>query len=154
MSIESLMEKINSLAVPFLEELNAEIVDLHIHRHRSSVTIQILADRPFGGITILECAQLNRKIGDAIEAQNLFQEHYVLEVSSPGIDRPLRTPKDFLRVTGREVHFFLSEPIDGKLEQAGIIKRIETDHVIIDSDSVEIMIPRNKITKAVQIIKH
>lgn len=150
--IDSLNEKILEIAKPFFEEIGAELVDLNVRRTHSQVHIQILADKPAGGITIDECSELNRKIGDAIEGQSLIGVHYLLEVSSPGLDRPLKTFRDFLRVRGREVRFFLSEPVEEKLEHAGVVQRIEGDQVVIESNFSKIVIPLNKINKAKQVI--
>ena len=150
--MEFLSEKIEKLISPFLKAMDVELVDLNIYRYRGDLTIQILADKKNGGITLHECSQLNRKIEDAIESENFLTGKYMLEVSSPGLDRPLRTTKDFLRVIGRDVRFFLSEPIENKIEHAGIVKRVEGENVVIDFNAMEITIPITKINKAIQII--
>ena len=150
--MEFLSEKIEKIALPLLNAMDADLVELNVCRHRSSLTIQILADKKQGGITINECSKLNREIGDAIEGENLITGRYILEVSSPGLDRPLRTTKDFLRVVGREVRFFLSEPVENRIEHIGAIRRVEEENVVIDFNSVEITIPITKVNKAIQII--
>ena len=152
MIVESLSEKIEEMARPFLEEIRVELVDLHIGRTHHEIHIQILADKPTGGITLDECSELNRKISDVLEAQNILAAHYVLEVSSPGVDRPLVTVRDFQRVIGRNARFFLSEIVEGKIEHAGIIKRIENDNIVVGCETREIILPVVKIHKAKQII--
>ena len=150
--MESLGEKIEKIAQPFLAAMDAELVDLHVNRYRGNLTIQILADKAGGGITIGECSQLNRKIGDAIENENFMAQRYILEVSSPGADRPLKTTRDFKRVNGRQVHFYLSEPINEKIEYVGVVKEIQEEEVTVDCKSTQITIPIDKIQKAKQII--
>ena len=114
------------------------------------------ADRHFataplsGGITLQECGRLNRAMRDAIEAQNLIAENYTLEVSSPGLDRPLKTTGDFLRVMGREVHIFLLEPIGNKFEYTGIVSKIENENLTIDTSQEEVFIPIQNINKALR----
>lgn len=152
MMMESLAEKVEALMMPFLSALDVELVELNIRRYHSQLTVQILADKKDGRITLLECSTLNRQIADAIEVENLIGGHYVVEVSSPGLDRPLRTAKDFLRVLGREVRFYLSEPVDNKFEHAGFIRGADGNNVTIENKSSQIEIPLNKINKAVQII--
>ena len=152
MITESLTEKIEQIARSFLEEIPAEIVDLSIRRTHQGIHIQILADQPQGGITMDKCSLLNRKISDELEAQNILTSPYVLEVSSPGVDRPLSTLRDFERAIGRPVRFFLSEMVEGKIEHAGVIKRIENDNIFVEQESGEIILPINKIHKAKQII--
>ncbi len=152
MMMESLAEKVEALIMPFLGALDVELVDLNIRRYHSQLTVQVLADKKNGGITIAQCAQLNRQIGDAIEVENLISGHYVVEVASPGLDRPLKTAKDFLRVVGREVRFYLSEPVDNKIEHSGFIKNADSDNVTIEVKTSQLTIPLNKINKAIQII--
>src|SRR3989338_2787065 len=104
--------------------MGVELVDLKVNRYRGDVAIQIFADRPAGGITIGECSALNRRINETLERENLALD-YTLEVSSPGLDRPLRTKKDFARVIGKEIRFYLSEAVLERIEYTGVLKRVE-----------------------------
>ena len=150
--LESLFEKIEELAEPFLREMQLEIVDLNIHQHKGEMTIRLLADKLGGGITIDECSQLNRKICQAIEERNLIASRYLLEVSSPGVDRPLRSPKDFLRVVSRDIRLYLSQPFQNKLEWEGLLVGIENECIILESDKGELRIPLAVINKGMQLI--
>lgn len=150
--MESLGEKVEQMIEPFLKEMNIELVELNIRRHKNETTIQILVDKRFGGITLAECTGLNRRINETFEKDQVWAGHYELEVSSPGLDRPLRTVKDFLRVTGRKVRFFLSVPVENKVEYAGVVRKTQEETVLLDVESRQIVIPLNKINKAVQII--
>ena len=82
----------------------------------------------------------------------MFTGNYSLEVSSPGLDRPLKTKKDFLRVSGREVVFYLSENLHGKKEHQGVIKDVSEEKVEVQTKSGLVSIPFKIINKAVQII--
>jgi len=149
---ETLSGKIEELAKPHLEELQLEIVDLNIHQHKGEMTIRLLADKQDGGVTIDECSQLNRKICQAIEEQNLITSRYLLEVSSPGLDRPLRSTRDFLRAVSRDIRLYLSKPIQNKLEWEGLLKGIENEHLILESDEGELHVPFAVINKGIQLI--
>ena len=81
-----------------------------------------------------------------------IREDYILEVSSPGLDRPLKTQQDFLRVINRLVHFHLASPIHDKLDHEGLVNKAENGSVVIISDYGEVTIPLNTINKAVQVI--
>ena len=144
-SIEKLIE-------PFFKEADVVLVDLNIRRHGGHVAIEILADKPAGGITIEECARLNRKINDAIEIQNLIGENYTLSVSSPGLDRVLQTNHDFRRVLGREIRVFLLEPVQNRIEYNGVVSKVEDQNLTIDIGQEEILIPLQNISKGKQII--
>ena len=147
---EKFTEDIEQLIEPFLKEVGVVLVDFNIHRTRRNFHIEILADKASGGITIDECSRLNRKINDAIEAQNLIAENYTLEVSSPGLDRPLKTAGDFLRMLGREIRFFLSEPIGNKIEYAGTISKVENENLTIDTSAGQVVIPIQNVNKALR----
>ena len=150
---ELLSDQIGNLISPFLEEMGVELVDLKIYRHRGNAAIAILADKEFGGITIEECSTLNRRISMAMEAQNILNGFYTLEVSSPGLDRPLRTAKDLRRARQREARFFLSQPVAGKLEHAGTIEEVNNENVLVRVNDQMISIPIHLINKAKQVIQ-
>ncbi len=150
---KSLIEKIEGLVAPLLDQAQVELVDLSIRREYGSVVVQILADKPCGGITLEECSLLNRKIADALESENILANRYIVEVCSPGLDRPLCMAKDFARVINRPVRVFLSEAVDNKLEYDGIIKQVNESSITLESDSAKaVIIPLTKINKAKQII--
>ena len=145
---EKFTADIQQLIEPFLKEAGVVLVDLNIRRTHRNFHIEILADKSNGGITIDECARLNRVLRDAIEAQNLITENYILEVSSPGLDRPLKTAGDFLRMMGREIRFFLSEPVGNKLEHTGIVSKVENENLTVETLGGKIFIPIQSINKA------
>lgn len=145
---EALKEDFKKLIEPFLQQAAVVLVDFHIHRTYGNVNIKILVDKSTGGITMEECANLNRAIRDSIEAQNLIAENYTLEVSSPGLDRPLKTAQDFLRMVGREVRIFLLEPVGHKVEYTGIVLKVENENLTIDSSKGEVLIPIQNVNKA------
>ena len=149
---EILLDRINNLILPCCEESGVELVDLDVRRFSGQVAIEILVDKHQGGVTIGECSGLNRKIGEALEAANLIPEDYTLEVSSPGVDRPLKTRKDFVRAVGREIRVFLSEPVAERLEHEGVIEEVQEENVVIENDDGLISLPISKINKAKQII--
>jgi len=111
-----------------------------------------MADHPHGGITMDECSRLNLEIGDILEEGNVIQSHYILEVCSPGLDRPLRTGKDFNRCIYRAVKCFLNEPISGKIEWDGVITGVSDIDVSLETAQGILKVPLDKISKAKQII--
>jgi len=152
MIMPALIERVEQLIQPLLQELGTDLVELKVNRSGPTMNVQILVDKVHGGISLAECSQLNREIGEAIERENLIGQHYVLEVSSPGLDRPLRTKKDFMRVVGREIHLFLSEGVAGKMEYRGLLREIREEHLIIGSTGEGISVPLEKVNQGKQII--
>ncbi len=97
---------------PLFEESDFEIVDIKIHRAKS-LTIQIFIDKLSGSVTIKDCEVWSDKIGSYIDMNSIIEGSYILEVSSPGIDRIIKKPKDFIRFKGKEVKILLKKPYDG-----------------------------------------
>jgi ribosome maturation factor RimP len=148
-------EIINELKNLFGEYLKAQGLDLVelIYRYEGrGLFLRILADRPEGGISMEECSRLNNEISRILEEKDILQSRYILEVSSPGLDRPLKTKSDFLRCINRKARLFLSEQVNGKIELEGIIIRAEDDSVYVDIGGESVEIPLLKLTKAKQII--
>ncbi|MFA5156914.1 MAG: ribosome maturation factor RimP [Candidatus Omnitrophota bacterium] len=148
----AIIEELKAMIQPLLTESGFELVELNFSRSRFSSTLSVFADRIGGGITIDDCAMLNRKIGDLLEAQDIIQEKYLLEVSSPGIDRLLTTKNDFSRCIGKNVKFFLREAINGKIEVDGKVLKVDDVIVTIEEKKGNLDIPLFNINKARQIV--
>ena len=93
LSLEEIQKKMETLVLPLLTGANVDLVELRVTRHRGDVLIRFLADKPMGGITIEECARLNRAIVKAIDGDGFLAEGFSLEFSSPGLDHPNRRQK-------------------------------------------------------------
>lgn len=152
MVLDDLKGQIEEIALPFLQNLQVEIVEFHLRPHKGKIFIDILADKPKGGITLYECSLINKHIIQRIEEGNLISEDYIVEVSSPGLDRPLKSPRDFSRVMGRRVRVILQEAILEKSEYAGVVKSVNEKEVLINFKNNIVNIPLEKIVKAVQIV--
>ena len=152
MRSEELTDEIGSLIAPILTELTAELVELNIKRRGDTVVVDVIADKPSGGITLDECAYINRQIVKKLEPGNLLGDDYVVEVSSPGLDRALKTSKDFMRVRGRNVRFHLKQAVENMIEHQGRVTDVAGDFVSIVIQGKTVMIPLDAISKAVQVI--
>jgi ribosome maturation factor RimP len=141
-------EEISNIVAPILEEMQAELVELKLSRNASGFLIKILVDNDHGGIIVAECARLNHKIRQAINNSAIITEEYFLEVSSPGLDRPLFVRNDFLRSLNKRARFFLKEPVSGKIEIAGMIKEVKDESIEVEAGGGIIEIPLSKINKA------
>lgn len=147
------LQRIEEKTRQFLASLGYEIIEFKSLRSPEGMIIRLLVDRLEGGITIAECADLNNRLGQLFESENLIDERYILEVSSPGLDRDMTQPKDFRRVIDKRIHVFLREDIDTKLEIEGIITVVTETGIRVRLDSgSEIQIAFTKIHKAKQVI--
>jgi ribosome maturation factor RimP len=137
------------------EAKGLELVELNIGGRTNDIFIQVLADRPQGGIGIEECTGLNRSIVEAIDKEAFFSVvGYSLEVSSPGLDRPLMTSKDFLRNLNAPVRVLLKEKIAGKGEHEGVVKSVTNGDLTLltTKEQKEITVPIDQILKALLVI--
>lgn len=151
--VEELKAKLYTLAIPIFERKGLDLVDLNIRRQGGDWMVQVLADRPQGGISLDECAYLNQSLVEAFDANHAIVD-YSLEVSSPGIDRPLKTTKDFQRALQQTVRCHLSELLGGKKEYVGLINDVrETEVVIHTQKHGEVVVPIKNIVKAVRIFE-
>ncbi|HPL82669.1 MAG TPA: ribosome maturation factor RimP [Candidatus Omnitrophota bacterium] len=142
----------NSLLKDYLTSLNFILVDIICRYEGNGLVLRVLADKPNGGINLDECAMLNREIGVLLDEKDIIKEKYILEVASPGLDRPLKTRDDFLRLLNKPAKFFLNEVINGKLEWDGSIDRVDQESVFIMAKEGIIELPIIKINKAKLII--
>jgi ribosome maturation factor RimP len=154
MQNEELFSELQALIGDYLQSKGVDLVEL-IYRHEGrDLVLRVLADYPSGGITIGECAALNRELGAFLDEKNIPDFAYTLEVSSPGIDRPMRQKKDFLRNCGKDARFFLKEMVAGKVEWAGSIESVDENAVYLrEVKGALLPIPLAMIQKAVLIIE-
>lgn len=148
----SLYEKIQDVVSPILEDAGIELFELNVRQKRGDVFIQVLVDHPKGGINIDECTAINRRIARIFDEEDFSRDKYILEVSSPGMDRPLKTGRDFSRVTGKSVHVYLSVPLENRLEYTGVVKEADEQNLTLSLQEGEIIIPLESVNKGQQVI--
>jgi ribosome maturation factor RimP len=124
---------IADLAEPVLEELGFRLVRVKVSG-RDGGTVQIMAERADGQMSVEDCATISRRLSPVLDAYDPMPGRYRLEVSSPGIDRPLVRARDFERFIGHEAKVELADMIEGR-------KRFRGDIVAADADSVTIRLP-------------
>ncbi len=152
MDKQEIISELKNIIGDYLKIQGLDLVDI-IYRHEGSdLIVRILTDRLEGGITLDECARLNIQISNLLDEKDILQTRYLLEVASPGLDRPLRTKNDFSRCINRQARFFLNEAISGKIELEGLIKKVQNDLVYIEAENEVIEIPLTKIDRAKQVI--
>jgi ribosome maturation factor RimP len=140
-------EKARQLADPYAAERGIEIVDIIYRREQIGMVLRIVADKP-EGITIDECEALNNFLSAELDKDDLIQDRYTLEVSSPGLDRPMKTDKDFQRNIGKLVEVMTYAPVDGKKVREGNLIGMDKDTVVLESEGISTVIPRNMISLA------
>ena len=121
------------LVEPVLDSLGFRLVRIEISG-RDGKTVQIMAERPDGSMTIDDCEAVSKAISPLLDVQDIVADSYRLEVSSPGIDRPLVRPSDFVDWAGSEAKIELKAPIDGRRRFRGRLEGFEDGEVLIEVD--------------------
>ena len=126
-----LAAEIAGLAEPVLAELGFRLVRVVVSG-RNGATVQIMAERPDGTITVEEWAEISRRLSPVLDVHDPIKGQYTLEVSSPGIDRPLVRPSDFEAWAGHEAKVEMKEPISGRKRFRGVLEGIDGEEVRIE----------------------
>jgi len=134
---------LEDLVNPVLEARSLELVELHISGGQRRKLVRLYVDRP-DGITIGECAEVSRELGDVFDTFDPIAGTYLLEVSSPGLTRQLKTTRDFERVIGKALQLDVS----GIGERVGKLQAVGDDHLIVEIAGEEVAIDRDQIHKA------
>jgi ribosome maturation factor RimP len=116
---------------PVIEGLGFELVRIRLMGGKTRI-LQIMADRPAGGIEVDDCASISTAVSAVLDVEDPIEENYVLEVSSPGIDRPLTRLKDFDMWVDYEARIETTELIDGRRRFKGTLQGTEGDEVLIE----------------------
>ena len=149
---QDILDQLNKIIGDNLAENNFELV-VFTHRYEGKdLVLRLFVDKPEGGITMDECASLNRSLGQLLDEKDMIPVRYILEVSSSGLDRPLMSRKDFMRCLNKQAVFFLNEPVNGKLQVQGRITSAGDTSVFIDDSGQVLEIPLTKINKAKLVI--
>jgi len=148
--VKAIIDKVKELLLPILEEGGFELIDIEFVREPIGWVLRIYADRPQGGITISDCQWISERIGTLLDVEDVIPHSYNLEVSSPGLDRPLKTRKDFDRHVGVVIKVKTLEPLDNQRNFKGeIVSTSEKGVTIHDvSRNAEVEIPYENIKSA------
>lgn len=127
---ETIRQSIAEIVQPLLQSQGFELVELQLQQRKGQWFVRVFADAE-GGISLEDCQRLSHDIGQACDAEALIATSYVLEVSSPGLDRPLQTTRDFQRQRRRMVTVFLNSPHMGQVQQTGRVAAVTTSHLVL-----------------------
>ncbi|MBI3087776.1 MAG: ribosome maturation factor RimP [Candidatus Omnitrophica bacterium] len=145
-------EAVRQLAEPILAGASAELVELNLHRHGGGTLVRLLVDK-VGGVTIQDCARLNQLLSQALDEADVIGERYTLEVSSPGLDRPLVSRRDFERAIGEDLDLQLSQPLGSSHQVTGQLLAVQPEAVVISTIAGNVTVPMGSIQRAKKTVK-
>lgn len=147
MKFDQLLDGVRQAAEPILKAYGLELADVEYQRESQGWVLRVLLDRE-GGVTIDDCAQVSGELGTILDVREIIPNPYVLEVSSPGLTRPLKKPEDFQKYRNHLVKVKTFEPLEGRKNFKGTLLGLEGDLVRVAVDGQDYEIPLKSIAKA------
>ena len=141
-------EELHALLEPAIADLGLELVGIEFSPGRGASLLRVYVDAPGRPVTIDDCERASREISALLDVNDPVAGRYTLEVSSPGLDRPLFTPEQFARFVSEAVKINVNLPLDGRRRFHGTIKTIEGDRITIEQDGEPVTIVHANIAKA------
>lgn len=140
---------LRELLEPAVNLLGCELVAIeHVMRGGGSgQLLRIYIDRD-GGVTVHDCERVSHQVSGVLDVEDAISGSYVLEVSSPGLDRPLGTVRDFERFSGHLVRLRTDGPINGQRNFKGLLRGLRGSDVVLETEGGEVMLPLDRIEKA------
>jgi ribosome maturation factor RimP len=141
------MSHLEPILEPAIEAAGYRLVRLRLMGGKTK-TLQIMAERPDGTMNVEDCAKLSHALLDFIEREEPLEGDFELEVSSPGIDRPLTRLMDFARWAGHEAKLELVAPLDGRKRFRGLLLGLEGTNVLMESQGERVSVPFKGVAEA------
>ena len=148
------LARVRAAVAPVLAAHGVELADLEFVTDRAGWTLRLYIERPgsseaTGGVTLADCAEVSRDVSTVLDVEDLIPQRYHLEVSSPGLDRPLRTTADFERFRGKLARVKLNQPApDGQRLLRGTLEEAEPGTVAVRVDNKRIEVPFAHVAEA------
>jgi len=143
-------EELRTLIEPIVRDHGLELMDADLVRGRGPWQLRVVVDTPSGDgrVSVEQCAQVSRELGTALDAGDVIDHRYLLEVSSPGLDRPLSRERDFAAADGCDVKIETRVPVDGRRRFHGRLVDFDGETARVSVDGREYAIPFAQVVKA------
>lgn len=141
------VDVLTEMLEPVVTGMGYELVGIEYRSNPKSALVRIYLDSP-RGITLDDCERVSRQVSGVLDVEDPISIQYNLEVSSPGLDRPLFKPTDYDRFSGEKVRLRLKGVHAGRRRFAGILRGLRGDDVVVEEDGVEVTVPLARIDKA------
>jgi len=145
----SVAEQVAILAGPLCSQQGLELVDVGYRKEGADFVLRVLIDKP-GGVSLDDCQSLSRVLEGVLDAAGTVNNRYLLEISSAGLDRPLKSDRDFERFTGRLVAVHTFAPVEGQKKFRGTLRGLSEGRVLVEDAQAGVVkaVPRDLIAKA------
>ncbi len=147
-----LLKKVERTIAPMAETMGYDIVRILLIGSGNDQTLQIMAEKPDGTMHIDDCSRLSQAVSALLDVEDLIPDAYVLEVSSPGIDRPLTRLKDFDRYKDNETRVELATAHNGQKKFRGMLRGLDGENIVMEIDTGTVKLPFRDVEKAKLIL--
>lgn len=144
---ESIMEQVEAIIAPVITEQGLELVDVEYVKEGAHWYLRIYIDKE-GGVDIDDCTNVSHLVSEVLDKHDPIAQAYMLEVSSPGLERPLKKDEDFERFTGKLVRVLTKEVYQGYKEFTGYLVGLIEDDIVLEYEKEKMAIPRSIVDKA------
>jgi len=147
MDPQDVIERVHRLVAPVLLSGGLELVEVEYRREARGWVLRLYVDKE-GGITLDDCAQISREIGRNLDVEDFITTPYIIEVSSPGLTRSLKTEKDFMRYRDCLVKVRTNQPVENRRQFTGRLRGVAEEGIQIEVDGKVFLLPLSFIAKA------
>jgi len=144
---KAIVNQVIEVVEPLLQDLGFELVDVENAVDQGRWILRLYMDRE-GGVTLDDCARVSSELGDLLDVKDLIEHEYILEVSSPGLNRPLRKEKDFSKVIGQRIKVKMSTFREGRQNYTGCLLAFSEGMLHLEVDGKEMLLPWSEMEKA------
>jgi ribosome maturation factor RimP len=149
--LASQLDEIQAIAQDVVESEGLDLIDVEFKPGRTRSLLRIYIDKE-GGVTLNDCENVSRQVGTVLDVKDVVKSAYVLEVSSPGLDRPLRTDRDYRRAIGKTLKLYLLMDDQKASQVIGKLLEANQENLVIEENGKPRTIPRNDVKRAVHEI--
>jgi ribosome maturation factor RimP len=147
MMSKEIVDRVWAIANPILYNEGMELVDIEFRRESKGWVLRLILDKE-GGITLDDCSRVSHEVGRNLDVEDFIQNPYTLEVSSPGLTRPLRNEKDFMKYRHRLIKVKTLDPIENRRQFKGRLLGVSEKQIEIEIDGGVFQIPLSNVVKA------
>ncbi|NLO80276.1 MAG: ribosome maturation factor RimP [Xanthomonadaceae bacterium] len=140
-------QELMELLEPAVAAMGCELIGIIYRGSPKNALLRLYIDKP-GGVDLDDCTRVSHHVSGVLDVEDPIRTSYTLEVSSPGLDRPIFKPSDYNRFAGERVRLRLQPPLDGRRRLAGVLRGLRGDMVVVEENGIEINVPLSQIDKA------
>ena len=144
---QGITKEVADLVEPILEEMGFELVDVEYVSNQGRWVLRLTIDKE-GGVTLDDCARVSGELGDLIDVKDFIHHSYVLEISSPGLDSPLKKEKDILRSIGKKIKVRMGAPVNARHNFSGYLRDFKDGMLYIEMEGGLVALPWHEVDKA------